>query len=245
MTRLPPICILAGGLGTRLGERVAELPKPLLEVAGEPFLLHQLRLLARHGAERVVLCVGYLGERIETEIGTERFGLELEYSHDSPGLDGTLGALRRARGLLGERFLILYGDSYLRLDYGAAVDAWIAGGCLGLMSVLENDGRWDTSNAVQANGRVVAYDKRAPTAEMRWIDYGLGGLEARALDLVAEDERDLAVLYKHLAETGELCAYEARERFYEIGRPEALAETDAFLRGGLDETSDAASARTQ
>jgi N-acetyl-alpha-D-muramate 1-phosphate uridylyltransferase len=245
LTPLPPICILAGGLGTRLGERVAAIPKPLLEVAGEPFLLHQLRLLARHGAGRVVLCVGYLGERIETEIGTERFGVEIEYSHDGPGLDGTLGAVRRARGLLGERFLILYGDSYLRLDYGAAVEAWIAGGCVGLMTVLENDGRWDTSNVVQANGRVVAYDKRAPTAEMHWIDYGLGGLEARALDLVAEDERDLAVLYKHLAATGELCAYEARERFYEIGRPEALAETDAFLRGGPDETSDAASARTQ
>jgi MurNAc alpha-1-phosphate uridylyltransferase len=241
---LPPICILAGGLGTRLGERVADTPKPLLEVAGEPFLLHQLRLLARHGAERVVLCVGYLGDRIETEIGAERFGVEIEYSHDGPGLDGTLGALRRARGLLGERFLILYGDSYLRLDYGAAVEVWIAGGCVGLMTVLKNDGRWDTSNAVEANGRVVAYDKQSPTPEMSWIDYGLGGLEARALDLVPADERDLAVLYTHLAASGELCAYEARERFYEIGRPEALAETDAFLRGGADD-SDAASARTQ
>jgi N-acetyl-alpha-D-muramate 1-phosphate uridylyltransferase len=244
LTPLPPICILAGGLGTRLGERVADTPKPLLEVAGEPFLLHQLRLLARHGAERVVLCVGYLGDRIETEIGAERFGVEIEYSHDGPGLDGTLGALRRARGLLGERFLILYGDSYLRLDYGAAVKAWIAGGCVGLMAVLKNDGRWDTSNAVEANGRVVAYDKQSPTPEMSWIDYGLGGLEARALDLVPADERDLAVLYMHLAANGELCAYEARERFYEIGRPEALAETDAFLRGDADD-SDAASARTQ
>ena len=231
MTSLPPICILAGGPGTRLGERVAETPKPLLEVAGEPFLLHQLRLLAQHGAEQVVLCVGYLGEKIESEIGAARFGVEIEYSYDGPGLDGTLGALRRARGLLGDRFLILYGDTYLRLDYRAAVAAWIAGGCVGLMTVLRNDGRWDTSNVVQAKGRVLAYDKRAPTAEMHWIDYGLGGLEARALDLVGEDERDLAALYQHLAATGELCAYEARERFYEIGRPEGLAETDAFLRG--------------
>jgi NDP-sugar pyrophosphorylase family protein len=233
LTPLPPICILAGGRGTRLGERVADIPKPLLEVAGEPFLLHQLRLLARHGAEQVVLCVGYLGEQIETEIGAERFGVTIDYSYDGPGLDGTLGAVRRARGLLGDRFLILYGDSYLRLDYREAVAAWIAGGCVGLMTVLRNDGRWDTSNVVHANGRVVAYDKRAPTEEMNSIDYGLGGLEARALDLVDEDERDLAVLYKRLAATGELCAYEVRERFYEIGRPEGLAETDAFLRGRL------------
>jgi NDP-sugar pyrophosphorylase family protein len=233
LTQLPPICILAGGLGTRLGEQVADTPKPLLEVAGEPFLVHQLRLLAQHGAGRVVLCVGYLGERIETEIGSERFGVQIDYSHDGPGLDGTLGAVRRARGLLGDRFLVLYGDTYLRLDYGAAVEAWIAAGCIGLMTVLRNGGRWDTSNAVCANGRVLAYDKRAPTAEMNWIDYGLGGLEARALELVDDDERDLAELYKRLAATGELCAYEVHERFYEIGRPEALAETDAFLRGRL------------
>jgi NDP-sugar pyrophosphorylase family protein len=233
LTALPPICILAGGLGTRLAERVADTPKALLEVAGEPFLLHQLRLLARHDAERVVLCVGYLGEQIEAAIGAERFGVRIDYSYDGPGLDGTLGAVRRARGLLGDRFLILYGDSYLRLDYRAAVGAWIAGGCVGLMTVLKNDGRWDTSNVVQANGRVLAYDKRAPTAEMHWIDYGLGGLEARALELVTEDERDLAVLYQRLAATDELCAYEVRERFYEIGRPEGLAETDAFLRRGL------------
>jgi NDP-sugar pyrophosphorylase family protein len=233
LTPLPPICILAGGLGARLGERVADIPKPLLEVAGEPFLIHQLRLLARHGAEQVVLCVGYLGERIETEIGAERFGIKIDYSYDGPGLDGTLGAVRRARGLLGDRFLLLYGDSYLRLDYAAAVESWIAGGCIGLMTVFRNDGLWDTSNVVQANGRVLAYDKHAPTAEMNWIDYGLGGLEARALALVDEDERDLAALYKHLAATGELCAYEARERFYEIGRPDGLAETDAFLRGEL------------
>jgi NDP-sugar pyrophosphorylase family protein len=235
LTPLPPICILAGGLGTRLGERVADVPKPLLEVAGEPFLFHQLRLLAGHGADQVVLCVGYLGEQIEAEIGAERFGVRIDYSYDGPGLDGTLGAVRRARGLLGDRFLILYGDSYLRLDYRAAVRAWIAGGCAGLMTVLKNDGRWDTSNVVQANGRVIAYDKRAPTAEMHWIDYGLGGLEAQALELVDEGERDLAVLYKRLAATGELCAYEAQERFYEIGRPEGLAETDAFLRGQLED----------
>src|ERR1700677_773966 len=98
---LPPICILAGGLGTRLGERVRDTPKPLLEVAGEPFLVHQLRLLAQHGAREVVLCVGYLGEQIESEIGAERFGIRIQYSFDAPLLDGTLGAIRRALPRLG------------------------------------------------------------------------------------------------------------------------------------------------
>jgi NDP-sugar pyrophosphorylase family protein len=225
-----PVCLLAGGLGTRLGETVRATPKPLLEVAGEPFLLHQLRLLASYGVERVVLCVGYLGERIEAGIGAERFGIEIAYSYDAPELDGTLGAIRRAAPLLGERFLVLYGDTYLRVDYAGAARIWGESGAPGLMVVLRNEGRWDTSNALYADGRVVAYDKRAPTPEMHWIDYGLGGLETSALDLVPESETDLSGLYHELAATRDLCGYEATERFYEIGTPAALAEADTFLR---------------
>jgi NDP-sugar pyrophosphorylase family protein len=177
-----------------------------------------------------VLCVGYLGERIRDRIGSRRFGLRIEYSFDAPGLDGTLGAIRRAQHLLEDRFLVLYGDTYLRLDYRAAADEWLRSGRLGLMVVLRNDGQWDESNTVYADGRVIEHDKWTRTSRMRWIDYGLGGLHAKALDQVDVSERNLSPLYKRLAELGELCGYEARERFYEIGRPESLAEADAFLR---------------
>jgi NDP-sugar pyrophosphorylase family protein len=230
MSVLPPVCILAGGLGTRLGERVQRVPKPLIEVAGEPFLFHQLRLLAAHGAREIVLCVGYLGELIERRVGGERFGMRIAYSFDAPGLDGTLGAILRARGLLAERFLVLYGDAYLRIDYQAAARAWKRSRLPAMMSVLRNEGRWDVSNAVYADGRVVAYDKVAPGPEMLWIDYGLGGLEQKALDLAPAGTRSLPDLYRRLAGEGRLCGVEASERFYEIGTPEALAEADAFLR---------------
>ncbi len=228
---LPPVCILAGGLGTRLGGRVRDTPKPLLEVAGEPFLHHQLRLLAAHGAREVVLCVGYLGELIERRVGAERFGLRLAYSYDAPGLDGTLGAIRRARALLGERFLVLYGDTFLRLDYAGAARAWRDSGLPGLMCVLRNDGLWDTSNVRYADARVLAYDKHAPRPDMRWIDYGLGGLTQAALDCAAPGVRELSELYALLTRDGQLCGFEAHERFYEIGTPEGLAETEAFLAG--------------
>jgi NDP-sugar pyrophosphorylase family protein len=228
---LPPVCILAGGLGTRLGEQVRDTPKPLLEVAGRPFLLHQLELLAQHGAAEVVVCVGYRGEQIEGAIGPARFGLEVRYSHDAPELDGTLGAVRRALPLLGERFFVLYGDTYLRVPYEDVDAAWRASGLPAVMTVLRNEGRWDASNVLFRDGRVERYDKRNPTADMPWIDYGLGGLEAGALDAVDAGERDLAVLYERLADRGELFGFEATERFYEIGTPEALTETDAFLRG--------------
>jgi NDP-sugar pyrophosphorylase family protein len=228
--RLAPVCLLAGGLGSRLGDVVRDTPKPLLEVAGRPFLDWQLELLSRYGAWRAVLCVGYLGERIEAQMGTERHGIELLYRYDPPGLAGTAGAIRDALDALGDRFLVLYGDTYLRVDYAAVDRAHVASGAPALMTVLRNEGRWETSNAVVSEDgtRVLAYDKAAPTPEMKWIDYGLGVLHAAALDAMPE-ERDLAGVYRELARRGQLAAFEATKRFYEIGTATALAETEAFL----------------
>lgn len=227
---LAPACILAGGLGTRLGSAVADTPKPILPVAGEPFLVHPLRLLAEHGATRAVICVGYLGEKVEAALGPERFGIELLYAYDPPGLAGTAGAIRPVLDLLGDRFLVLYGDTYLRIDYGAVDRAHRASGRPALMTVLRNEGRWDASNARYDAGRalVEAYDKRAPTRDMAWIDYGLGVLTPEAM-AAAPAAADLADVYYVLARRGQLAGYEATERFYEIGTPGALAEADAFL----------------
>jgi NDP-sugar pyrophosphorylase family protein len=226
---LPPICILAGGLGTRLGSTVRDTPKPLLEVAGEPFLIHQLRLLARHGAHEVVLCVGYLGSLIEERIGSEQFGIRIAYRHDGPSPIGTLAAVRQALPILGPRFLVLYGDTYLRIDYRAATRAWDASGLPAMMTVLRNERRWDTSNVTFDGELVTTYDKRAPDLSMEWIDYGLGAVEASALDAVGAEVSDLSDLYHVLARSGRLFGYAATERFYEIGTPAALAETSAFL----------------
>jgi NDP-sugar pyrophosphorylase family protein len=226
---MPTVCILAGGKGTRLGDLTREIPKPLIEVAGAPFLVHQLRLLARHGVRRVVCCVGYLGLQIEETLGNEVAGVELAYSYDGPGLDGTLGAIRRARRLLGDHFLILYGDTYLRIDYRAAYQSWLESAKPGLMTVLRNAGRWDTSNADYADGLVIAYNKSHPHPDMAYIDYGLGGLFADAIDAAGEDVADLSDLCTVLAAQGRLAGYEATERFFEIGTPAALRETHAFL----------------
>jgi NDP-sugar pyrophosphorylase family protein len=226
---LPPVCILAGGRGTRLGDAVTETPKPLLEVADEPFIVHQLRLLRSFGARRIVLSVGYLGEQFEAALGDGSFyDVELSYVNDGPELLGTAGAVRGCLPVLGDEFMVMYGDSYLRIDYGAVHDAFTAAGTLALLTVLRNAGRWDTSNTEMADGVVVVHDKQAPTPAMEWIDYGLSVMTAAALD--ASDDPDLNAVFKVLAQRGELAAFEASERFYEIGTPQALAETDAFLR---------------
>ena len=226
-----PIAILAGGLATRLRPITETIPKALVEIAGEPFLGHQLRLLRRWGLDRVVLCVGFLGEQIREFAGDGRaYGLHVEYSFDGPQLLGTAGAIRRAMPLLGETFFAIYGDSYLPCDYGDAAGKFIESGKSGLMTVFRNDDRWDLSNVEYSEGRILAYDKANRTPRMRHIDYGLGVFSRRAFDAIPEHRPwDLATVYQDLLRRDDLAAWEARERFYEIGSPGRDAERTEFL----------------
>jgi NDP-sugar pyrophosphorylase family protein len=226
---LPPVLVLAGGLGTRLGPLARDLPKPLVPVAGEPFLAHPLALLARNGARRVVIAVGHRGHMVEETFGDgSALGLDLVYVHDGPALRGTAGAVRGALPVLAESFLVLYGDTYLRIDYRAFAATHAANDLPGTMSVLHHPGRLAPPNCVVEGGLVTAYDKRARPPGAEWIDYGLLAFEARVF--AGDGPDDLGDVTAELARRRELGAYAASERFYEIGTPEALAETDAFLR---------------
>jgi NDP-sugar pyrophosphorylase family protein len=227
-----PVGILAGGLATRLRPMTEKIPKALIEISGQPFLAHQLRLLQSAGVRKVVLCVGHCGEMIEREFQDgNRFGMELSYSYDGPQLLGTGGALKKALPLLGKNFLVLYGDSYLPIDYAEPVRAFLASGKPGLMTVFRNEGRWDTSNVSFADGVITSYDKKQQAPEMQYIDYGLGVLSARALTSWPDNKSfDLADVYRDLVARNELAGHEVKQRFYEIGSPEGLAELDAVLR---------------
>jgi N-acetyl-alpha-D-muramate 1-phosphate uridylyltransferase len=228
---LIPIAILAGGLATRLRPITETIPKALIEIAGEPFLAHQLRLLRRNRFERVVLCVGYRAEQIRDFAGDgSRFGMEIEYSPDGPTLLGTAGAIRRALPLLGDAFAVTYGDSYLPCDYGAALAAFRESGKRGMMSVYRNRGLWDASNVEFTGERILAYDKVNRTPTMHHIDYGLGAFQRSAFDDVDGDRPyDLAALYQELLRRGELAAWESQERFYEIGSLEGIRDLREFL----------------
>jgi NDP-sugar pyrophosphorylase family protein len=226
-----PVAILAGGKATRLGDIAAAKPKALMEVAGHPFVFHQLRQLREHGLTNIVMCVGHLGSQVEAAVGDgSAHGVSISYSADPPGLAGTAGALRAAGSLLGDAFLVLYGDTYLSVDFADVARVFEESDRLGLLTVLRNEGRWGESNTAVEDGRVARHDKRKPVAGMEWIDYGLGALRAAAL-AHAPAATDLSDVYAELAAKGELLAYPVTERFHEIGTPEALAETDAFLRG--------------
>ena len=226
-----PVAILAGGLATRLRPATDKIPKALLSVAGEPFLIHQLRLLHSEGFRNIVICVGHLGETVQAKIGDGKaLGLHIDYSFDGPTLLGTGGALKRALSKLGEKFLVIYGDSYMPVDYAAIVQAFVESGKPALMTVFQNDGRWDASNLWFDRGEVRRYDKKLRTTEMRHIDYGIAVLSRSVFDPFSGDQIfDLADVYSRLVSEKQMAAYEVKQRFYEIGSPRGLAELDNLL----------------
>ena len=226
-----PAVILAGGLATRLRDLTAKTPKALIEIAGQPFLWHQLRLLKRNGIDRVILLVGHLGEAIQDRFGSgSDLGMSIEYSFDGPTLLGTGGAIRRALSLLPEQFFVLYGDSFLPCDYRAVQESFLHSNREGLMTVYRNEGQFDTSNVEFDDGAIFRYDKEARTTSMHHIDYGLEAFHRSVFARIPEGQRiDLATVCQDLLLKGQLAAFEVTERFYEIGSPAGIRDTTNFL----------------
>ncbi|MFZ0828512.1 MAG: nucleotidyltransferase family protein [Verrucomicrobiia bacterium] len=227
-----PVAILAGGLATRLRPITEKIPKSLVPVAGKPFLAHQLALLHTRGIRHVVLCIGYLGEMIQRDFGDgSAFGVRLDYSFDGPKLLGTGGAVKRALPLLGDEFFVLYGDSYLPVEYRPIAEFFRRSGKLGCMTVYRNEGRYDTSNVVFRDGEIAVYDKKQRLPEMRHIDYGLSLFKASVFEAgSAAQAFDLAEVMGGLVREKQLAGYEVRERFYEMGSPAGLAELETLLK---------------
>ncbi|SPE57108.1 Nucleotidyl transferase [Verrucomicrobia bacterium] len=226
-----PVAILAGGLATRLRPLTEKVPKVLLPVAGRPFLAHQLELLRSQGLRRVVLCLGFLGEMVAKEFGDgQALGMDLSYSFDGPQLLGTGGALRRALPQLGDRFFVLYGDSYLTAPFAPIASFFEQSGQPGLMTVYRNEGLYDTSNVVFRDGRILVYDKRSRLPEMDYIDYGLSLFRASVFEeWPAARPFDLAEVMQRLVARNQLAGFEVPERFYEIGSPAGMAELETRL----------------
>ena len=206
MTDMPPLALLAGGLATRLGDLTKQVPKAMVEVAGEPFIAHQLQLLRRERVPRVVICAAYLAEQIQAYVGDgSRFGLSVTYKLDGPKLLGTGGALRSALPELGDEFLVMYGDSWLDTSYAPVVEAFRDRGQPALMTVFRNEAQWDMSNVWFESGRIRLYDKRERLPQMQHIDWGLSIIRSEALAARPMAEPfDLADFYSELSRAGRL-----------------------------------------
>ena len=226
-----PCLVLGGGLGSRLGTETETIPKPLVSVAGTPFVVRQLRWLAGQGVHDVVYSIGHLGHLIRAELaGREDLGCSVRFVDEGERRLGTAGAVRLAvdEGAVAGAFFVLYGDSHLEIDLRSVADAFAQADDEALMTVFANAGAWDRSNVVLEGDRVVRYDKTEDDpagAGMHHIDYGLSILRSRTvLEQVPPGQpADLADLFADLSAAGHLVGFEARNRFYEIGSPEGLA----------------------
>ena len=226
-----PVAILAGGRATRLHPITEFIPKALLEVAGEPFIFHQLRYLKQQGIGSVVICIGYLGEMIRTAVGNgSRFDLNISYSSDGSLPLGTGGAIKAALPLLGSNFFVMYGDSFLPIKFKLVEEAYFRGNKLGLMTVFENKNQWDDSNVIFKNGVITEYNKEQKKTSMSFIDYGLGILNANVFsNYPANGSFDLCKVYNNLSVNGDLLGYEVFERFFEIGSHLGLSQTEEYF----------------
>ncbi|OGF50377.1 MAG: hypothetical protein A2231_02465 [Candidatus Firestonebacteria bacterium RIFOXYA2_FULL_40_8] len=236
------VVIIAGGLATRLRPITEKIPKSLIDINGKPFLEYQLRLLKEKGFTDVVLCLGYLGSMIEKEFKDgSNLGMSIQYSYDGDKLLGTGGAVRKALPLLSDVFIVMYGDSYLDVDYNAIVEAFNNDKekPLGMMTVYRNDNKFDKSNIVYKDGRIIAYDKKNKLPGMDYIDWGLSVFRKEAFEEVnkaknaskastetkeSKEKFDLEELMKILIAKKKMAGYEVRDRFYEIGSVEGLEE---------------------
>jgi NDP-sugar pyrophosphorylase family protein len=231
----PQVVILGGGLGTRMEAFGGGRPKALIPILGEPFAHHQLRLLAAQGIREVVYVIGFRGEQIRSEVGDGRaLGVAVSYVDEGERLHGTGGALRFAHdaGSLADVFGVVWGDSYLPIDLRPVLAAFHSSGCPALMTVLRNEDRWDRSNAVFRDGRVIDYDKRARhrDPQMRWIDYGFSVFRRQVVESIPSGAaRDLGDVCRELSLRSELAGFEVDTRFFEVGSPEGVAALEAYL----------------
>jgi NDP-sugar pyrophosphorylase family protein len=225
------VAILAGGKGTRLLSIAKTQPKALIKILGKPFIFYQLHYLQKQGIKKIVICTGHMGEMIQSAVGDgSKFNLKISYSSDGSKLLGTGGAIKKALPKLGDEFFILYGDTFLPINFNLVQEAYFSDNYPLLMTVLKNNSRWDRSNVLLKENNLVKYNKQKSTNSMHYIDYGLSVISADIFKNYNQNSYiDLSEIYEELSKYNKIKALEVFERFYEIGTPKSLLETEGYF----------------
>ncbi len=221
-----PIVILVGGKATRLYPQTKTIPKSLIMIGDTPFISYQLDLLHKKGTTDVILCVGKFGKQIEDYVGDGSFwGLRVKYSYENENnLLGTGGAIKNALDLLPDNFMIIWGDSYLDIDYKRVLSKFYLEDKPMLMTVYRNENKFDKSNVLVKSGKIVSYNKVNPTADMQYIDYGLIVANKSVFDNYVIPKFDLSIVVSDLISKNKVSAFEVYTRFYEIGSKEGIKQ---------------------
>jgi len=227
------IVILAGGLATRLRPMTNDIPKSMIQVENKPFLQHQIELLRQNEVSDIVLCVGHLSHMIKDYFGDgKRFGVRIRYSDEGENLLGTGGALKKAEPLLEDEFFLMYGDSYLLLNYRSVESYYEKFERFCLLVVYKNYNLYDNSNVGIKDGLISVYDKNNPLGQLTYIDVGLSILRKGVLNQISSvTPSPLEELYQKIIAKKEMLAYVVNQRFYEIGSFQGLKEFENLIKG--------------
>jgi NDP-sugar pyrophosphorylase family protein len=227
------VAILAGGLATRLQPILKDTPKSMRDICGRPFIDWQLRLLSESGVKKVVLCTSYKSEIIEEYVGNgSKYGIEVNYSKDGPTQQGTGGAIKKATEILEEKFMVLYGDSYLPINYNTVQNAFQELNESALMTIYKNNNEFDRSNVSFESGKVKKYSKTSNSNEFQYIDYGLSIFKKSVFDnYILNENFDLSDIFSALCKESKLAAFEVKERFYEVGSVSGIRDFSDYLNG--------------
>ena len=228
---LYPIVILAGGLATRIRPITEQIPKALVEVGGEPFIAHQLRLISARGIKNVIISAWYLGEMIQEYLGNgSEFGLQVQYVFDGEKALGTAGAIRKTLNLLESPFFVLNGDTYFPCDYAAIQAFYDAHSHVGLMTVNYNQMDWHESNVELRDGIIIRHQKQNQDPLMKHVDAGLALFDPQVFMHIPKGQNaDLMDVFQKLLAEDNLIGYEEKQRFYEMGSFNGLNELDTLL----------------
>jgi len=227
--------ILAGGRGERLRPLTDNIPKPMVPVLGNPFLEHLVRMLRQQGIEKVLFLTGYLGDVIEKHFGDGRqFAVAIEYSREKEPL-GTGGALKLAEKRLEERFFLLFGDSYLPIDYRKMAEEHIASGKPVTLAVYDNTENTTVPFNVKVDAdkqAITAYTKRNDNpADYRYCDAGVLVINKAVVGLIKDAPSSFEEkIYPALIQGGDLGAFCADKRFYDIGTISRLRDFENYIK---------------
>jgi NDP-sugar pyrophosphorylase family protein len=230
--------ILAGGLGTRLRDKVGDLPKPMAPVAGKPFLEWQLMLLKGQGITDIVVCAGYMADKIVEYFGSgKKLGLDIEYSIEDQLL-GTAGAVKNAAGYIDDSFLLLNGDTFFDVDLRGLAEFHEAKEALMTLSlrVVKDMSRYGSVHIDIVNRIKGFKEKQSAGSEPGFIDaaYINGGIyiiEPQVLDNILDEEAVSLEndVIPNLVETNRLFGYVAEGAFIDIGTAESYESAQKFF----------------
>lgn len=246
------LIILAGGKGTRLKERLGDLPKPMIPIAGKPLLEHQVELAKKFGFEDLIFFVHYRADLIEKHFGDGgKFGVKIRYVFEREPL-GTAGAVLAGFELLASSFVVLYGDTMINVDLGRIWRAHENAGAAATLLLHPNDHPLDSDLVeVNAESLVTAFHNR-PHQQDVWrqnlVNAGLYVLEKSALaefratggapqpeNRILDFGKDL---FPQMLRAGKkLLGYNSPEFIKDIGTPQRYDKISAQFAAGIVQAS--------